>query len=349
MFQRALATYHRFEDRYRFLFRIAFPLFALISGIGTVVLLHRGVDFAPVAAASVLIAWTLGAVLSRILPNKPDSPRWTRTARWLASGFVAGLYQDALFFLLPVFFGSATWPSFNMITPVVLGAMALFSCFEELYMTHVLDRPGVRAAFSGTILFATLCAAVPVLLSLPLRPTLAASAAISVILGSVTALPRESLRKQKNFARIGIATVVAAGAMLLLAPALPPVPVQRIASVAARGIQDKEPVAPDDIFPAGLPRIYVHFAIAAPPKFSDRVRFRWTHEGETLKKDFVTEIHGGRKNGFRTWGYVSNPKPGRWTVELYADTDQLIGRQSFLVEGTASQEEPVAPTSTTAE
>jgi hypothetical protein len=332
MIRGLVERYHRFEDRYRFLFRIIFPVLALVTGVGTVVLLHRGVDFAPVAAASVLVAWTLAAVLSRFLPNKPDSPRWAKTARWLASGFVAGLYQDALFFLLPVFFGSASWPSVNMITPIVLGAMALFSCFEEIYMTHVLDRPGIRAAFSGIVLFATLCAAIPVLFSLPLKPALAISAAVSVVLGSITAIPLESLKKNKTMARIALAAVLAASMMLLFAPLLPPVPVQRIASVAALGIRDREPVAPSDVFVANLPRIYAHFAIAAPPKFSERVHFRWKHNGETLKKDFVTEISGGRKEGYRTWAYVSNPGPGDWTVELYADTEQLIGRQTFTVE-----------------
>ena len=92
-----------------------------------------------------------------------------------------------------------------------------------------------------------------------------------------------------------------------------------------------EPIGVADVFVSGTPRVYAHFAIAAPPHFSERVRFRWTHDGRTLQKEFATSITGGRKTGFRTWGVVTHPADGDWKVELLAESGQLIGRVRFQV------------------
>lgn len=320
-----------FGERHHAWLRFVMPLSALISGIGSVLLFRRGVQLAPVMAASVLFAWTLAAAIHRWFPEHPEASRAKKAARWLAAGFVAGLFQDALFFLLPLWFSSATWPSVNMIAPLVLAGMALLSCFEELYIRLVLSHAAVRAAFSAVILFATLGAAIPVLLRVPLGPSLAIAAASSAVLAALAMIPLERLRRTRTIAGIAVSALAAAVTMWIFAPLLPPVPVQSMSSVAARGIADKEPVEPAKTFPAGLARIYAHFAVAAPPEMIERVYFRWSHDGVALKKVFETEISGGRKSGYRTWGFVSAPKPGRWTVELYAESGQLIGRERFVV------------------
>src|SRR5688500_1522556 len=99
-------------------YRLVGPFIALASGLMTVFLLRRGVNFAPVAAALVVFAWTLASVTERFLSSADDAPKLVRLARFLATGFVSGLYQDALFFLLPIWFLSATWPSLNAIAPI---------------------------------------------------------------------------------------------------------------------------------------------------------------------------------------------------------------------------------------
>lgn len=322
-----------FAERHHKWLRFVMPFSALASGVGSVILFRRGVQLAPVMAASVLFAWTLAAAIHRWFPEHPEASGARKAARWLAAGFVAGLFQDALFFLLPLWFSSATWPSVNMIAPLLLAAMALLSCFEELYIRLVLSHATVRAAFSAVILFATLGAAIPVLLNVPLGPSLALAAASSTVLAALAMFPLERIRKTRTLAGIGLAAIAAAVTMWIFAPLLPPVPVQSMSSVAARGIADKEPVDPAKTFPVGLPRIYAHFAVAAPPGMIERVYLRWHHDGVALKKEFETEISGGRKSGYRTWGFVSAPKAGHWSVEMYAESGQLIGRERFTVEG----------------
>jgi len=44
-------------------------------------------------------------------------------------------------------------------------------------------------------------------------------------------------------------------------------------------------------------------------------------------------VVGGRKEGFRTWSYLSAPPPGNWRVDVLTDAGQLICRKSMAVGG----------------
>ena len=89
------------------------------------------------------------------------------------------LFRNVLFFLVPVWFGSATITSVNIAFPLLLGAMAFFSCFDRFYRAQVLERPAMRTAWGFVILFAALVPAVAVVASLPPRPAVVISAAIA--------------------------------------------------------------------------------------------------------------------------------------------------------------------------
>src|SRR5262249_26090953 len=129
---------------------------------------------------------------------------------------------------------------------------------------------------------------------------------------------------------IGLAAA-AAGIAIWAAPFLPPVPVHEVEAEAARAIEDREPSGAAHVFEANVERVYVWFAVAAPKKSSQAVRLRWWHDQKPLEKELATSIIGGRKAGFRTWGYVSSPKPGHWRADLVADSGQLIARARFEV------------------
>lgn len=315
------------------LYRRLGPLGALASGLVSVFLVRRGVTFAPLAAALVVLAWALGAGMSRWLPEGERTTRMQAIARFLAASFVAGIYQDVLFFLLPFWIGSATWPSINMLVPIGLAALALFSCFEEPYARIVLRRPIVRAIFSAAILFAALVAATPVLLRWPLRVNLAASAGASVIFGALAVVPIGSLRSGKALAGIAAAAVVSALVAAALAPLLPPVPVQTVAVHIAPSIKNREPLNPSESYEEGVDRVYAWTAIAAPKRYAESIRFEWFRDGLLISSGFETVIVGGRKEGFRTWGYVSSPRAGAWRVDLVASSGQLLARRRFVVRG----------------
>ena len=121
------------------------PWISLCVGVLANVLNKHEIDFAPKAVALLLVAWTLPAVVARVLPEVPpgfEEPRWRRIARTIGAPFViVALYKNVLFFLVPIWFSSAHFPSLNMGVPLLLAAMALLTCFATTYHDHVLARP----------------------------------------------------------------------------------------------------------------------------------------------------------------------------------------------------------------
>jgi hypothetical protein len=322
--RRVLSTIERWR-------RLLGPFVSLASGMVSVLLLRRGLNFAPVAAACVILAWTLVTGIGRWLPARAKETRTEKAVRWLARYLVAALYQDVLFFLLPVWFESATWPSENIVGPIVLALLALFSCFDHAYRRVVLDHPLVRTATSALILFASLLAATPVVFATSLIPNVVVSAAVSTLLLAIALLPQPLLTSARGVTLVAALTALASAVSLPIARYLPPVPVQCLRSETATEIKEREPRDPRRVFEPNPPRVYAWFAVAAPEHFAQAVGFRWFHEDRLLAGEFKTNIAGGRKTGFRTWGAVTAPGPGRWRVELFADSGQLIGRQSFFV------------------
>lgn len=320
------------RDRHARWVTIARIALALGSGIGSVLLLRRGLSFAPAAVAATVIAWTLTAVIARFLPEDSERNPKRRITRIVATTLIASLYQDVLFFLLPIWIEAATWPSWNSIAPILIGGMALFSCVESIHLKLMIERPSWRAAFSAVVLFASLLTATPVLTSLSLRPSLAISMIISLALGGAAAIPSERLRSGKTLVVLVGAGAICTGFLMSAAPVFPPVPVSCLSARTALRVEDKEPLDVMRVFPSGTPRVYAHFAVASPLRFSEHVYFRWIHDGQTLPRQVETSILGGRNAGFRTFAFTSNPKSGAWQVELVTDAGQLIARTEFSVE-----------------
>ena len=83
-------------------------------------------------------------------------------------------------------------------------------------------------------------------------------------------------------------------------------------------------------------RIFVFFRVFSPARFADRVQMRWYWEpggrGWLLQDTIPIDIVGGRREGFRGYGYKSNYQPGRWKVEVETTDNREIGRVYFTLE-----------------
>jgi len=328
-------SYERFNRRYG-------PWISLALGVATVVLVRRGTGYAPVAVAFLLLGWMIALSLKRLLgpaasadahPTRGVLPAIRRLAPAAAATASVGLYQNVLFYLVPVWAASACWPSSNMVFPVALGAMALFSCFEYPYRAHVLDRPYMLAAFSAVTLFAALVPALAVLVEMPLRYAMACAAGVAGLVAGAAALPMRGvswrLRVPAYLAILGLSLGLAVSAGRFL----PPVPVVCASRGAGTGIAERELEGRDDRFPAGVDRVYAWFSVAAPAGWRQPVRFQWYRDGVAVGNPIDHEVSGGREAGFRTWTWRSAPAPGQWRADLITDSGQLVGRVGFRVEG----------------
>ena len=190
-----------------------------------------------------LARWTLRGRRGR--KKKNGRPTFVqRLAELGSTTLVIALFRNVLFFLVPLWFGSATITSVNIAFPLLLGAMALYSCFDRSYRAQVLERPAMRTAWGFLILFAALVPAVAVVASLPPRPAVVISAAIAFLMTGAALLPRERWFRRRSQGHIVVATLAGAFLLTWVAPALPPVPIVCNGSEFGTGVRDGRSTAP---------------------------------------------------------------------------------------------------------
>jgi hypothetical protein len=317
------------------------PWVSLLLGVAAVAVVRRGILFAPVAVAFLVLAWTIAAVAERLLAPPPapsadgavpdPESAFRRLARTAAGTLMVGLYQNVLFYLVPVWAASATWTSANAAFPVLLAGMAVFSCFEYPYRRLVTDRPAVRALWTSVILFAALVPAAAGRVDLPTRAYLSLGAAAAAIAAAAVLLPARSLRSWGGPVVIAC-TLLAAGLAWVAGPLLPPVPIVCVDSGTGTGLSDRNLTGLGDTFPPGTDRVYAWFAVSSPPEQREEIEFRTYRDGEPVGQPLVGAVTGGRKQGFRTWTFARAPRPGAWRVDLVTSSGQLVCRERFRVE-----------------
>jgi hypothetical protein len=310
------------------------PLLALALGIVSQVFARHTVTFAPKALAFLVVAWVLAAGLGAWLPAaRPDEShaRWRNLLRKAATSVSVSLFRNVLFFLVPVWFASSTLGSVNMLAPLALSAVALFSCFQDQFRARVLDNQRARTLWCSAVLFAALVPAAAVEIAASPRLSAAIAAALAWV-ASTLAVSRRALQTRLQRIELVSAALVAAGLCALAAPLLPPVPVASRPAATGIGLHNREIDGEADRFAAGTKRVYAWFAVSAPSNYRQGIRFEWYRDGERAQQVIAKDIVGGRELGFRTSSFISSPKSGSWRVDLLTDASQLIARKRFVVE-----------------
>ena len=312
------------------------PWISLGLGVLTRVLSKQSVEFAPRALAILALAWLIPVAISRYFRAPVDpalEPSWRRVPRTLAPTVTVLLYKNVLFFLVPVWFGSAHFPSLNLAFPILLALMALFTCFSNQYQVLVLDRPRVRVAWTAVVLFAVLVPAVAVMFNVSPRTSIILSALFAATLSYLALAPLDRVLTRKGIVGMSRVTVPVAAVAGLLAPLFPPVPMVCHAWKVGTSIAAREIRGEASHFPRGTRRVVAWFAVTLPRHNRQEIAYQWFHNGDPISAPFRSKVSGGRKEGFRTWTLKTAPTPGRWRVDmLTGESNQLIARASFVVD-----------------
>jgi len=311
------------------------PWISLGLGVLARALSHKGVDFAPKAIAILALAWLLPIAVARWLHEPKPGPPEAKVRKFLRTAsptVTVLLYKNVLFFLVPIWFGSAHIPSLNMGVPLVLAAMALFTCFARRYREVVLERPRARALWTAVVLFAALVPATGVVALTSPRTSIFIAALLATIVAWAALAPSESLLSRKGIsAAVSIALPIA-GMLGWAAPIFPPVPMVCHDDGVGTAVVKRELEGRAARFPAGTARVYAWFEVTLPKRDRQEIAFQWYRNGAPVGGVFHTAVEGGRKEGYRTWTLHNNPAPGKWRVDLLTGrSSQLIGRASFEV------------------
>ena len=311
---------------------------SLGGGLMALLVFRRGVPHVAWIAGYLVLLWLLVTVIAQTRHALEASGRRSRRLIVSAAEYtIQTLYHGLLLFVLPAYWASATLPSVNAPFLGLLVALALIATFDPWYRALVQPHPSAGYLFFVVSNFASLNVALP-LVGLPPLPSLVASAFVAPV-----ALAPVVRGAQHGTWSGAVRTTVAIGIVAATLAALgrawvPPVPLfmaRAQLAWAAADIASLEPdpaaIQVDELRRRGLE---ARTAIYAPAGLGVPVAHVWRHAGETVSVVPLSPIHGGRREGYRTYSRKTAfpPDPvGAWTVDVRTASGQLIGRVRFRV------------------
>ena len=325
-----------FYGRHHRAFWTLHSLWALATGAVVVALSHESYGFAAWVMAFLALTWLSTLFFSRLARQLPDSPK-AQAGQEIASYLTRVMYQETLFFLLPFYFTSSTWPSWNMLFVLLLAALAGLACLDLLFDDLMRRHRAFGLTFFAVVAFASLNFLLPVLFGL--SPEIATPLSAAAGLGAALPLVYEArdLRRPRALLEIGTTALVVTLFLWLGRVVLPPVPLRLDELAFAAGVdrdslelvQPLEP--PASIGREGLDRVTALARIFAPRAVPSRVALHWYFDGELIYASREARItpHGG---GFRVWDGLrvdGGLAAGDYTVEVWTVAGQLIGRATL--------------------
>lgn len=331
---RVAAWLHRHERQLWWLH----SLYALLLGIGIMWLGNRNYNFLRLAMFHVSFIWLSSLLLRRVMESAKLSPRWTGWIRAVINYFNKNFYQQVLFFVLPIYYGSATLASGNFVFVMLIAASAVLSSLDVVYDRQLSVRRSLSALFFAFNMFVLINVMLPVLWSIG-NAWATRVAAVFALAGFVTLyFPWAKLR---TFKRIVVAAVAIALIVLVefSRAYVPPAPLRLVWSEFGSGF-DKAAMRvanPLESLESGGPaRLWSLTAIRAPLGLREKVRHRWYLDDKLIFSSAAFAITGGREDGFRLWTVCAIEKLAAGsTLHVDAETEggQLIGRAQIRVKG----------------
>ena len=325
-----------FLSRHQATFWWLHSAWALGCGVAVMWIGRRHFAFVRVAVLYVVVIW----LASLFSPWLLARPAFSERAHWLRLGvnYVSrNFYQQVLFFVLPIYYASATAGSLNMVFVALVGMSALVSTLDLVYDRHLSTNRDLVAAFFALNLFACLTAAIPVVWHVGPSLALRISAGLSFAGFASFYLGRRVDSRPKPW--VSMLAVVLLFALVITRGQrlVPPVPM-RLSSAAFGDDVDRETLQMrarfDRVPPGWTGTLDAVTAINAPMGLTESVRHRWQIDGLTVRTTSAHQVNGGRKQGFRLWTALPierAPSGSHISVDVETDAGQLIGRAQIRV------------------
>ncbi len=332
---RVAAAVGRLHGRYARTFWTLHSIWALLTGAAVLVLAHNRYGFLPWVVLFLALTWASTLFFSRL--TSATRSRAVRFAQGFVSYLTRVMYQETLFFLIPFYSYSATFPSWNATFVVALAVLAVLSCIDLFFDRLLRLHRAVAMAFFAVVTFAALNFFVPVLLHIEPHRGSYLAAGLSFLAAIPLAYPLRALRRPAVLARLLLALLAVIGVVRLLRPVVPPVPL-RLVRMTFTTEFDTATLRIDDAFPGALfaedvrgRALYAVATVFSPADLPTAVTFRLYRDGVLTKTSRAVEITA-HERGFRVWDAYASPTgrfaPGTYTAELWTREGQLVGRGS---------------------
>jgi hypothetical protein len=310
--------------------------YALAFGVGFMWLGARHYAFLRVAGFHIAFIWSTSLLLARAGDWWLSPPGWWGYARLAINYVNKNFYQQILFFILPIYYASATGWSRNMVFVALLSTSAVVSTLDLFYDRYLTTRPALSASFFSFNLFACVNVALPVLWSVSNAAALRV-AAVGAVVGFVTIARRPSqLADRATWVRTALGAIAVLLVVEVGKPWVPPAPLRLGRTDFGTSVDADRIVITsrvDALPPDRNGRIYAVTALRAPLGLKDTVELRWFGDGRRLWASAPHEIVGGRAAGFLLWSStrITTTFPSRsLRLDVVTEAGQLIGRAVLI-------------------
>ena len=328
----------RLHHRYARAFWVVHSIWALCTGAFVLVLAHNRYGFLPWVIVFLAVTWASTLFFSRFALRL--TTRAGRLARGVVSYLTRIMYQETLFFLLPFYFYSTTFPSWNSAYVIALAALAAFSCADIPFDRLLRSNRIFALGFFTIVTFSALQFFLPLVLAVQIHQGAYLAAVVALLAAAPMAYPLRELRQPATLARVALALLVAIGAVRAFRPAMPPVPLRLIKVRFAAALDPRTIQAPleytDRVPRSALAEGKIH-AIAtvfAPSRLPVAVTLRFVRDGKVLRTSRTVNLVA-HSRGFRVWDTIRSGaggfSPGAYALEVWTGEGQLVGRAPLEV------------------
>lgn len=313
-------------------------LYALALGVGFMWLGNRNFAYLRIAIFYIGFIWLSSLLLPKLLKRPRLAEAWGRRLQLLINYLNKNLYQQMLFFVLPIYYASATPSSLNVIFVALVGLSALLSTLDVIYDRHLAAKRLLTAGFFAFNLFALINVMLPILWGV--SNTLATRiSALAALIGFLTLGYPESPSVTRRVLLVLAGAVLILGGQEVGRPLIPPAPL-RLGSVQLGTEFERESlrvVAPlTEMKASGPARFYGLAAIKAPLGLRERLQHRWYLNGKLVCASPFYNVVGGREAGFRLWTsctFATIPRGAELKLDLKTEGGQLVGRARWHQSG----------------
>lgn len=338
--ERLRALVRRFEalhTRYARLFWTLHSIWALLTGVAVLVLAHNRYGFLPWVVLFLALTWGTTLFFSRLA--KDDVSPALRFAQGFVSYLTRVMYQETLFFLIPFYLYSTTFGSPNSIFVILIGVLAVLSCFDLLFDRLLRSNRSFALGFFALVSFSALQFFLPVLLRIRVHLGAYLAGVLAYLAALALAFRWRELRVPRRIIAAGLGLLVVLLGVRLLRPLVPPVPLRLAKLKVVQRFDPKSLQTGDDlgerVAAQDLGRtLYVVATVFAPTRLPTTIALRTVVNGRELRASRTVELEA-HPRGFRVWDRLNAPasgfSPGRYRVEVWTGEGQLVGRRTFTV------------------
>jgi hypothetical protein len=311
-------------------------LWALALGIVVMWAGARNYAWLRVTIVYLAFLWLAGLFVPTLVDSPESGTHWRGRLRLVINYFTKNFYQQLLFFVLPIYYGSATPWSGNVLFVVIVAVSALISTLDVFYDQHLSVKRGLTAVFFAFNLFACINVMLPVVFRISNGVALRVSAVLAVVAFTTIRYRLGELARYRARLHVGLAAIALVVLVALGRPLIPPAPLRVLKTEFGEGIDRRalQVLAPMSSVPAGWSgRLYAVTAIYAPLGLRDRVEHRWYQDGLLVYSSPYYTLEGGRPEGFRLWSSAplnAVPPGSSVRVDVRTEAGQLVGRAEMV-------------------